>query len=146
MKRLLSVPGMNGHAIKNYADALASNREERDDTSVRNAQLKEIYLAKALFKCDPDDSFGREILSYDKDYTGDVHIGKIHHMHHNEEKSVDLNKDSFSSHVFITGSTGAGKSNAVYTILDSLRTTFMVVEPAKGEYKYAESKSLYQSS
>ena len=82
-------------------------------------------------------SFGREILSYDKDSTGDVHIGKIHHMHHNEEKSVDLNKDSFSSHVFITGSTGAGKSNAVYTILDSLRTTFMVIEPAKGEYKYA---------
>ena len=62
LKRLLSAPGMNGHAIKNYADALASNREERDDTSVRNAQLKEIYLAKALFKCDPDDSFGREIL------------------------------------------------------------------------------------
>ena len=82
-------------------------------------------------------SFGREILSYDKDYTGEVHIGKIHHMHHNEEKSVDLNKASFASHVFITGSTGSGKSNAVYTILDSLRTTFMVIEPAKGEYKYA---------
>ena len=82
-------------------------------------------------------SFGREILSYDKDYIGDVHIGKIHHMHHDEEKSVDLNKNSFASHVFITGSTGAGKSNAVYTILDSLRTTFMVIEPAKGEYKYA---------
>ncbi len=82
-------------------------------------------------------SFGREILSYDKDYVGDVHIGMIHHMHHDEEKGVDLNKDSFASHVFVTGSTGAGKSNAVYTILDSLRTTFMVIEPAKGEYKYA---------
>ncbi|MCR5743303.1 MAG: ATP-binding protein [Lachnospiraceae bacterium] len=82
-------------------------------------------------------SFGREIVSYDKNYAGEVHIGKIHHMHHNEEKSVDLNKESFSSHVFITGSTGAGKSNAVYTLLDSLKTTFMVIEPAKGEYKYA---------
>ena len=82
-------------------------------------------------------SFGREILSYDKDYTGDIHIGKIHHMHHNEEKGVDLNKDSLSSHVFITGSTGSGKSNAVYTILDSLKIKFMVIEPAKGEYKYA---------
>ena len=62
LKRLLSAPGMNGHAIKNYADALASNRKERDDTSVRNAQLKEIYLAKALYKCEPEDLFGREIL------------------------------------------------------------------------------------
>ena len=82
-------------------------------------------------------SFGREILSYDKDYSGEVHIGRIHHMHHDEEKRVDLNKGSLSSHVFITGSTGSGKSNAVYTMLDSLKTTFMVIEPAKGEYKYA---------
>lgn len=82
-------------------------------------------------------SFGREILSYDKEYSGDVHIGKIHHMHHNEKKSVDLNKNSLSSHVFITGSTGSGKSNSVYTILKALKTTFMVIEPAKGEYKYA---------
>lgn len=88
----------------------------------------------SLIKCA---SFGREILSYDKDYSGDVHIGKIHHMHHNEKKSVDLNKNSISSHVFITGSTGAGKSNSVYTILKALKTTFMVIEPAKGEYKYA---------
>ncbi len=82
-------------------------------------------------------SFGREILSYDKDYSGEVHIGRIHHMHHDEEKRVDLNKESLCSHVFITGSTGSGKSNAVYTMLESLKTTFMVIEPAKGEYKYA---------
>lgn len=82
-------------------------------------------------------SFGREILSYDKDYSGEIHIGTIHHMHHNEKKSVDLDKDSITSHVFITGSTGSGKSNSVYTILNALKTTFMVIEPAKGEYKYA---------
>lgn len=81
-------------------------------------------------------SFGREVLSFDKEYSGDVHIGKIHHMHHNEKKNVDLNKNSISSHVFITGSTGSGKSNSVYTILNALKTTFMVIEPAKGEYKY----------
>ena len=80
-------------------------------------------------------SFGREVLSFDKEYSGDVHIGKIHHMHHNKKKNVDLNKNSISSHVFITGSTGSGKSNSVYTILNALKTTFMVIEPAKGEYK-----------
>lgn len=94
----------------------------------------------SLIECAP---FGREITSYSKDYSGEVHIGTIHHMHHNEEKSVDLNRDSFSSHVFITGSTGSGKSNAVYTILESLRTTFMVIEPAKGEYKYAFADNVH---
>jgi hypothetical protein len=41
-------------------------------------------------------------------------------------------------HTFITGSTGSGKSNAVYQILTELRQDkipFLVVEPAKGEYK-----------
>ena len=41
-------------------------------------------------------------------------------------------------HTFITGSTGSGKSNAVYQMLSELRQDripFLVVEPAKGEYK-----------
>ena len=51
---------------------------------------------------------------------------------------VPLDKDSLAAHVFITGSTGAGKSNAVYRILGELEKKdvgFLVVEPAKGEYK-----------
>ncbi len=47
-------------------------------------------------------------------------------------------------HTFVTGSTGSGKSNTVYEILNQLHTynelhrckiPFLVVEPAKGEYK-----------
>lgn len=82
-------------------------------------------------------SFGREITSYDAEYEGSVHLGCIHHMHHDEEKRVELNRDSLASHTFVTGSTGTGKSNTIYTLLDSLKTKFMVIEPAKGEYKYA---------
>ena len=43
-----------------------------------------------------------------------------------------------ASHTFITGSTGSGKSNTVYHMLDRARkqgVKFLVVEPAKGEYK-----------
>lgn len=87
-------------------------------------------------------SFGREITSYDAEYRGNVHLGCVHHMHRDEEKLVQLNKDSLASHVFVTGSTGSGKSNAVYTLLDSLKTKFMVIEPAKGEYKYAFGKNV----
>jgi hypothetical protein len=41
-------------------------------------------------------------------------------------------------HTFITGSTGSGKSNTVYQMLMELyqdKIPFLVVEPAKGEYK-----------
>ena len=41
-------------------------------------------------------------------------------------------------HTFITGSTGAGKSNTVYRILDEASkkgVKFLIVEPTKGEYK-----------
>ena len=86
-------------------------------------------------------AFGREITSYDSDYRGNVPLGCIHHMHRDEEKAVELNKNSIASHVFVTGSTGAGKSNAIYTMLDSLKTKFMVIEPTKGEYKYAFGSS-----
>ncbi len=44
-------------------------------------------------------------------------------------------------HTFVTGSTGSGKSNTVYQILHELGkqdppVKFMVIEPAKGEYKH----------
>ena len=53
--------------------------------------------------------------------------------------------ESLSMHTFITGSTGKGKSTTIYSILDKLIShkvkgqddtiKFMVIEPAKGEYK-----------
>ena len=86
-----------------------------------------------VIECAP---FGREISSYDRSETGDIRIGCIHHMHHDEEMTVDLSSKSLQSHVFITGSTGCGKSNTVYRLLDEADANFLVIEPAKGEYKY----------
>ena len=45
-----------------------------------------------------------------------------------------------TAHCFITGSTGSGKSNTVYTLLEGLSqldnpVPFLVIEPAKGEYR-----------
>lgn len=67
LKAILSLPGMSGHAVQSYADALASNREERNDNTVRNSQLKELYLAKALCLCDPEDAQGAERLASYRD-------------------------------------------------------------------------------
>lgn len=84
--------------------------------------------------------FGRNIVTYDNPIDGDkLHIGKIFHMNHvEEENDVSLNMNSLASHTFVTGSTNAGKSNTVYKILDEAQrknVKFLVVEPAKGEYK-----------
>lgn len=57
-----------------------------------------------------------------------------------EETPVDLDVDSLTAHCFITGSTGSGKSNTVYTLLEKLGSLntpipFLVIESAKGEYR-----------
>lgn len=83
--------------------------------------------------------FGRNIVSYDDMHDmKTINIGSIFHMNHKEPVPVELSLKSLSSHVFITGSTGSGKSNTIYKLLDEARqqnVKFLVVEPAKGEYK-----------
>ncbi len=84
--------------------------------------------------------FGRNITSYgDKDVNSkQFDIGTIFHMNHAEKTKVELSADSLASHTFITGSTGSGKSNTVYRILSEAKNNsvnFLVIEPAKGEYK-----------
>lgn len=59
-------------------------------------------------------------------------------MNHEENTAVQLSLPSLASHTFVTGSTGTGKSNTVYQLLAQARRKgikFLVVEPAKGEYK-----------
>ena len=83
--------------------------------------------------------FGRDVVSYDvQEKKGDVCLGKIFHMNHSESADAALNLQSLASHIFITGSTGSGKSNTVYKIMKETSDQgirFMVIEPAKGEYK-----------
>ena len=64
-------------------------------------------------------------------------------MNREETVPVELSQDSLSSHVFITGSTGSGKSNTIYQLLAEAKENhikFLVVEPAKGEYKHIFGK------
>ena len=98
-----------------------------------------------VYECVP---FGREVVLHSEGKTKSeqepemIALGKIYHMRTVEESArVNLIKDGLTAHTFITGSTGSGKSNTVYTLLKELCFTnesnahFLVVEPAKGEYK-----------
>lgn len=65
-------------------------------------------------------------------------LGKVFDLGQITNKKVELDNKSLNMHTFITGSTGSGKSNTVYQILSELhqdKIPFLVVEPAKGEYK-----------
>ena len=83
-------------------------------------------------------SFGREPYSLTK-LSRDISIGKAYHLHHEiNNLSVDISIEELSKHTFITGSTGSGKSNTIYWMLEQLvshNKTFLVIEPAKGDYK-----------
>lgn len=90
--------------------------------------------------------FGRTVTRYDNLgitlNTGEknsIVLGYIYHMHQEETLPVELNLNTLASHTFITGSTGSGKSNTIYKILNEAKKNgckFLVIEPAKGEYKH----------
>jgi len=83
--------------------------------------------------------FGRNVPDEAMPDEDKMNLGKIYHMGKEEATGLLLNRQAMASHTFIIGSTGTGKSNAVYHLLDEItkngQTTFLVVEPAKGEYK-----------
>lgn len=98
-------------------------------------------------------SFGRNVAKYsslqskEEDLSADIielkepsiKLGSVVHLGEVDEKnSVNININDLSRHTFVTGTTGSGKSNTMYLILDSLYKSgkkFMVIEPKKGEYK-----------
>ena len=86
--------------------------------------------------------FGRSVTTYDtKKNSRSIEIGNVSHLGAKCSQMVDLDVDSLTSHLFVTGSTGAGKSNFIYGLLNEFHKDdggdikFLVIEPAKGEYK-----------
>lgn len=89
--------------------------------------------------------FGKEVHTYQlfkSNYENRpedrITLGRIFDLGQITNKKVELDSRTLNMHTFITGSTGSGKSNTVYQILNELRQDkipFLVIEPAKGEYK-----------
>lgn len=97
--------------------------------------------------------FERNIVKMNDSIQKDeLKIGNIYYLEHEEKTDVLLNIDSLTMHCFITGTTGSGKSNAVYGLLNNALSVrkdlhFMVIEPVKGDYKtvfgHREDVSVY---
>lgn len=85
-------------------------------------------------------AFGREVVRKSPLKAGKVaRLGTVMHMGKaDRNQPVILDLQSLAGHTFIAGTNGAGKSNTVFRILEELQHAsipFMVIEPAKGEYK-----------
>lgn len=88
-------------------------------------------------------AFGRKVQRLDglpaKAGARQLSLGHIRHLWENLPQTIELDMDQLAGHVFISGSTGAGKSNTLYEMLGQIRAAgvpFLVIEPAKGEYKH----------
>jgi len=114
--------------------AMVSTRETAVGMSLPQKSLPGISVLEMT-------SFGRSVCRLENSAgSRDFRLGIVSHLDTAEaDNPVKLDVDSLAAHTFITGSTGAGKSNTIYSLLHTLWTRhhipFLVIEPAKGEYK-----------
>lgn len=86
-------------------------------------------------------SFGRNLdgkKSTQATDSGYINLGDITHLGKTSKKKVCLDIKELNQHMFITGSTGSGKSNTVYLIIDKLieqGKKVLIIEPTKGDYR-----------
>ena len=82
--------------------------------------------------------FAPEVITRNVSEGRRIRLGRIYNFGQETNVAMSLDVNSLAMHTFVSGSTGSGKSNTVYQMLAELRkegVTFLVVEPAKGEYK-----------
>ena len=85
-------------------------------------------------------ALGKEVVKTSSDYekTKELTIGKIFDQGEEQVNPVSLSVESLTGHTFVTGATGSGKSETIYSLINGLKKQgkcFLVIEPAKGEYK-----------
>lgn len=127
---------INGHSIPVAATNLVSGNELAIHMGLPRHSVCGFPVIEHV-------DFGKDIVKYDSKANKDaIRLGDIFSMGRVIEKAeAKLDVESLAMHTFIVGATGSGKSNTVYTLLDRLTSTrpisYMVIEPAKGEYKRA---------
>jgi len=81
--------------------------------------------------------------SKDVDKYKSMEIGTVLNKKKPTHQKFKLSTEALNSHLFVSGITGSGKSNTIKLILNKLRSEniekkipFLVIEPAKSEYKH----------
>ena len=72
---LLDMPGIRGYAVTDYEEAVFASKAVKKieshygETEIRNRTLKELFLARALYRCGDQNGLGKQILS---EYANDL--------------------------------------------------------------------------
>lgn len=78
--------------------------------------------------------FGLNTVKVDEDDS--IYLGSVYQegslLKHSK---VSLKKSDLNKHIFIAGTTGSGKTTTCHRLLDSSKMPFLVIEPAKTEYR-----------
>jgi DNA helicase HerA-like ATPase len=128
----------NDHEINPFGDLLNAsttlmNTEEL--SIIMNMPRKEVRGLPVFSKA----AYGRNTYVIPNDERPPFELGDLWHLGSSEGIRVSLDIDKLTMHTFITGSTGAGKTNTIVKILTNLKeqkspVPFLVIEPTKGEY------------
>jgi flavin-dependent dehydrogenase len=78
LSELLNKPGIMGHAFTDIEDAMRRTPPDGSDTKIRNASLRELCLAVALYRCGDYEGLGEKIL---KEYSQDL---RAHYARHSD--------------------------------------------------------------
>ncbi len=76
LAQLLRKPGVQGHAFTDIEDARQRTPDNPVDTKTRNNSLRELILARALYRCGDYEGLGKKILN---DYARDL---RAHYARH----------------------------------------------------------------
>ena len=76
LAELLKKPGMTGHAFTDIREAMLRTPPSTSDTTTRNCSLRELFLARALYRCGDYQGIGEKIL---KEYARDL---RAHYRRH----------------------------------------------------------------
>jgi flavin-dependent dehydrogenase len=70
LSKLLDMEGVTGHQVTSLKQARNASVPSTTDVTIRNEVLREIHLARALYRCGDDKQKGAQIL---KNYSNDLH-------------------------------------------------------------------------
>ncbi len=72
--------------------------------------------------------------------TAGIPLGEIRDRNMMPAGTFSIGYDSLNRHVFVTGATGAGKSQTIRGLLERSAVPWLVIEPAKAEYRYLANR------
>ena len=71
LAELLRMPGVGGHAFQEIHDVIRRTPKGIGDNSTRNVSLRELILARALYRCGDHEGLGEKTLkAYRTDFRG----------------------------------------------------------------------------